>query len=194
MHILRFLVPILLVAAACGDDDEAGTVTADPAETCVLEAASADHEDADDADGHEESDSHEDDASDSHEDDDHTADLVPEFVVDIDMFEFGYSCDLPTLDAGTVLELRFTNIGAVEHEAVIGDMDAQDEAAEAMAEGDDGHDDGHGDGHDVPSITLDSGESGSLVVAFPDAGDLIVGCHIPGHWDSGMRSNFSVGA
>ena len=68
-----------------------------------------------------------------------------ELAVEIDMSEFAYDCELPDIPIGTVVALRFTNVGTVEHEAVVGDFEAQYEAAREMAEGP-GHDQGHGHG------------------------------------------------
>ncbi|MDW3221068.1 MAG: hypothetical protein R8F63_20885 [Acidimicrobiales bacterium] len=139
---------------------------------------------------------------DDHEDDavvdDHDADVVVsvDYVVEIDMLEFGYSCDLPRLDLGTVLEVRMTNIGAVEHEAVFGDLAAQNAAEAEMADASTAASDhdGHGGDHGSPTLVLAPGESGSIVVTMEEPGDMIIGCHVPGHWDAGMRSDYVVSA
>ena len=168
-------------------------------------------DDADEADDHgdetDEADDHGDDAgeADDHGDetdeaDDHGDDaddhgdepLVVDYVVDMDMLEFGYSCNLPAIDAGTVIEFRMVNVGAVEHEAVFGDLAAQDEAEAQMAASS-GDEDAHGDDdHGTPTLVLAPGESGTIVVTFDEPGDMIIGCHVPGHWDAGMRSDYRV--
>jgi uncharacterized cupredoxin-like copper-binding protein len=118
--------------------------------------------------------------------------LVVDHVVDMDMLEFGYSCNLPAIEAGTVIEFRMVNVGAVEHEAVFGDLAAQDEAEAQMAASS-GDEDAHGDDdHGTPTLVLAPGESGTIVVMFDEPGDMIIGCHVPGHWDAGMRSDYLV--
>lgn len=196
------IVLVALVAAACASDDpvsEAGGVG-----VCALErpgeAESALAVDdtrsqsvavvfADE--GHDEEEPHDDeeaphDDEEAPHDEGETAEV--DWVVDIEMNEFAYLCSLPDIELGTTLALHFTNTGAVEHEAVIGDLSVQNEAEAEMLAG--GGGDGHA--HGAPSITLGPGESGTLVVEFDEPGELIIGCHIGGHWDAGMRSDFIV--
>jgi uncharacterized cupredoxin-like copper-binding protein len=90
----------------------------------------------------------------------------------------------------STVRFDFANDGAIVHEAMLGDAHQQDEFA---TEG--GHDGGHAeaDHHgDVHAITLEAGESGSLVVGFDQPGEMMIGCHIPGHWDAGMAATFTV--
>lgn len=73
---------------------------------------------------------------------------------------------------------------------MVGDAHEQEEFASAG-----GHDGGHGEaGHhgDVNAITLEAGEVGSVVVTFDEPGEMMLGCHIPGHWDAGMSAVFTV--
>jgi uncharacterized cupredoxin-like copper-binding protein len=191
-----------MLAAACAADDPIGAFDES---ACSLEPATAagvastseadDHgDDADEADDHgddaDEADDHGDDADEA---DDHSDEpLVADYVVDMDMLEFGYSCNLPAIEAGTVIEFRMVNVGAVEHEAVFGDLAAQDEAEAQMAASS-GDEDAHGDDdHGTPTLVLAPGESGTIVVMFDEPGDMIIGCHVPGHWDAGMRSDYQV--
>ena len=41
-------------------------------------------------------------------------------------------------------------------------------------------------------MTLQPGETDELIVVFDEPGELIIGCHIAGHWDEGMHSSFLV--
>jgi uncharacterized cupredoxin-like copper-binding protein len=123
-----------------------------------------------------------------------------DYVVKMEMREFGYSCSLPTMEQGVTLALQFTNVGIVEHEAVIGDLQEQHDVELQMIEMaamvemglmDAAHDVGGG-GHSVPSITVPAGETQTMIVELDDPGRLMVGCHVPGHWDAGMRADFTV--
>ena len=171
-----------MLAAACAADDPIGAFDES---ACSLEPATA----AGVA-STSEADDHGDDADEA---DDHSDEpLVADYVVDMDMLEFGYSCNLPAVEAGTVIEFRMVNVGAVEHEAVFGDLAAQDEAEAQMAASS-GDEDAHGDDdHGTPTLVLAPGESGTIVVMFDEPGDMIIGCHVPGHWDAGMRSDYQV--
>ena len=207
--VLAVALVTAMLAAACAADDPIGAFDES---ACSLEPATAaglastseadDHGDeTDEADDHGddagEADDHGDetDEADDHGDDadDHGDEpLVVDYVVDMDMLEFGYSCNLPAIDAGTVIEFRMVNVGAVEHEAVFGDLAAQDEAEAQMAASS-GDEDAHGDDdHGTPTLVLAPGESGTIVVTFDEPGDMIIGCHVPGHWDAGMRSDYRV--
>ena len=197
--VLAVALVTAMLAAACAADDPIGAFDES---ACSLEPATAaglastseadDHGDeTDEADDHgddaDEADDHGDDAGD-HGDEP----LVVDYVVDMDMLEFGYSCNLPAIEAGTVIEFRMVNVGAVEHEAVFGDLAAQDEAEAQMAASS-GDEDAHGDDdHGTPTLLLAPGESGTIVVTFDEPGDMIIGCHVPGHWDAGMRSDYRV--
>lgn len=88
--------------------------------------------------------------------------------------------------AGETIEFQFTNDGAVDHEAFIGLAAEQDEHAEAMRSGDD-HADHHGSAVDVPV-----GAAASLSYTFDEAGSLQIGCHEPGHFESGMVADVTV--
>jgi len=46
---------------------------------------------------------------------------------------------------------------------------------------------------DANTLTLEPGETKSLVWQFTEAGKLEVACHIPGHYEAGMRSRVVVG-
>jgi uncharacterized cupredoxin-like copper-binding protein len=46
-------------------------------------------------------------------------------------------------------------------------------------------------GHDN-AISVQPGKSRSLTMTFAEAGDILVGCHEPGHYDAGMKATLSV--
>lgn len=167
-----------IVAAACAADDPIGAFNDS---VCSLDDAQDEPGDrVDEPDDHgEEPDEHE--------------PTVADVVVEMDMLEFGYSCDLPPIEVGTVVEFHMTNVGQVEHEAVFGDLAAQNEAEAQMAEVDTDADHGD-DAHGTPTLVLAPDESGTIVVSFDEPGAFIIGCHVPGHWAAGMRSDYDVTA
>lgn len=50
----------------------------------------------------------------------------------------------------------------------------------------------HSHGDEVPSLYLEAGGRGILEVTFDEPTELLIGCHVPGHWAAGMRGTLSV--
>lgn len=115
-----------------------------------------------------------------------------ELVVAVEMNDFGYEIDETTIPVGSTVRFDFVNVGVVEHEAMFGTMHQQEEFAGSGGHG--GHADEDADDHHgtVPAITLGPGDRGSLVVEFDEAGEIMIGCHLPGHWDAGMVTSLTV--
>lgn len=116
-------------------------------------------------------------------------------AIEIKMGEFFFAPRGLSVPVGVPVTFRVANPGVIDHELVIGDAHAQDEAEEAMrsmsghtGHGTTGH---HGDA--VPSVYLRPGESSELTVTFSKKGELLIGCHVPGHWAAGMRGTLAVG-
>lgn len=116
-------------------------------------------------------------------------------AIEVKMGEFFFAPRGLSVPVGVPVTLLVTNPGVVDHELVIGDAHAQDEAEEAMrsASGHTGHGANGHHGDAVPSIYLRPGESGELTVTFSRKGELLIGCHIPGHWAAGMQGTLAVG-
>ena len=88
---------------------------------------------------------------------------------------------------GETVRFELTNEGDAVHEFLIGDEAAQAEFEEEMASGEMQHDTDAG-------VAVDPGETESFEYTFPDtAGEILAGCHEPGHYDGGMVANISVG-
>ena len=98
-------------------------------------------------------------------------------VVEMAMSEYAYGPASISVAAGQEVRFVFRNDGSVPHEAVIGDDDVQSEA---------GHAD-H-DAHGAASVQVQPGGTASLVYRFDEPGDVLIGCHIPGHYESGMQA------
>ncbi|MBA2453766.1 MAG: heavy metal translocating P-type ATPase [Chloroflexia bacterium] len=93
------------------------------------------------------------------------------------------------VQAGETVAFIVTNSGALEHELVIGDEGVQEEHAADMVGGDEA--DGHGDESGY-SIEVAPGETRTLIYTFEEAGPLLYGCHVPGHYEAGMVGNITV--
>jgi len=98
-------------------------------------------------------------------------------TVKVEMTDNKFSIDELTVPVGAEITFVFHNSGAVGHEAVIGDQHMQDEHTSNGA-------------HDMdPASTVEVGRDRTerLTYTFASAGNLIVGCHQPGHYESGMK-------
>lgn len=90
--------------------------------------------------------------------------------------------------AGQVIRFEVTNSGQVRHEFFIGTLEAHDEHAEEMRERE------HADEvHANPAaLRLEPGATGTLEYTLDAAGELLVGCHEPGHYEAGMVAPITV--
>lgn len=78
-------------------------------------------------------------------------------------------------------EVRFVvrNLDPIDHEFILGDQEVQDR----HERGTDPH---HGA---IPGeVSVAAGETAETVYRFGEPGTLLIGCHLPGHWDYGMRA------
>jgi uncharacterized cupredoxin-like copper-binding protein len=87
---------------------------------------------------------------------------------------------------GETVTFRVANTGNLPHDFTIGDEAVQDEHEEEMRGGE-----MHG-GDDPNAVFLEAGETKDLTFTFTEAGTLIVGCHVPGHYVAGMRGSLTV--
>jgi len=93
---------------------------------------------------------------------------------------------------GETVLFHVVNGGLVVHEAVVGDQAVQDawESAEAgTVDAPPGPTPAVSVPPDVAGlrVVVESGERADALFTVPGAGDLIIGCHIPGHSAKGMR-------
>jgi uncharacterized cupredoxin-like copper-binding protein len=51
---------------------------------------------------------------------------------------------------------------------------------------------GHSTHDHANSVSVEPGQTQTLELTFARAGTLEVGCHVPGHWDAGMRGTITV--
>ena len=91
-----------------------------------------------------------------------------------------------TVQAGETVRFEVTNAGQIVHEFLIGDEDAQEQFEMEMSEGD-------GMAHDTDAgVSVEPGESATFEYTFAEAGELLAGCHEPGHYDGGMVGTITV--
>lgn len=102
----------------------------------------------------------------------------------ITMRDNDFSRPIITAPAGKTVTFTFTNKGKVKHEAFIGDSAAQAKHHDEVAAGK--------PTTGGPSLTLEPGATGTLTYTFGPPGTLILGCHIPGHYEAGMHSQINV--
>ena len=115
---------------------------------------------------------------------DDTASAASERTIEVTMTDLAFTPTSITVADGETVRVRFTNDGALPHDAFVGDAEAQDAHEAEMAESAGGHG-GHGAGAD-DAVTVEPGETGELLVTGTASGDLLIGCHQPGHYEAGM--------
>lgn len=108
-------------------------------------------------------------------------------VVEIEMIEMAFDPDVIDITSGETVRFRFHNGGQAIHDAVVGDLDLQEEQDAAMAAGDTPP----ADSGQV--LIVAPGDTADMVYTAGPAGTLIIGCHQPGHWNAGMRADLNVG-
>lgn len=114
-------------------------------------------------------------------------DQSPARVVEVTMADIRFGTESLAVEAGEIIEFRFTNDGQIPHDAFIGDAAAQAQHDLEMA-GMEGHD------HAMPGgVTVQPGATESLTYTFDAAGEMEIGCHQPGHYSAGMKIDVTVG-
>lgn len=85
--------------------------------------------------------------------------------------------------AGTTVKFVVENRDPIDHEFLIGDQAVQD----AHEEGTEAH-----HGAKPGEISVPAGETRTTTYTFEEPGKLLIGCHLPTHWDYGMRGEITV--
>ena len=106
-------------------------------------------------------------------------------TIEIEMRDIAFSPDKVDVRAGEKIRFVFTNTGQLTHDAFIGDAAAQEKHEKDMRGG---HD--HGEGADA--ISVRPGKKAQLVHTFDRAGQVLIGCHEPGHYTGGMKVTVNV--
>lgn len=91
-----------------------------------------------------------------------------------------------TVAPGETVRFEVTNAGATVHEFLIGDEGDQAEFEAQMTSGATHHQTHAG-------ISIAPGQTETFEYTFPDAeGEVLAGCHEPGHYDGGMIATITI--
>lgn len=116
-------------------------------------------------------------------------------TVEIEMRDIAYVPTSVDVKRGETVRFVFTNKGAVAHDAFIGDKAAQDDHEMKMRDmsstsmADHG---ASGSGGASNGITVEPGATGELTYTFDSTGEVLIGCHQPGHYEAGMKLALNV--
>lgn len=125
-------------------------------------------------------------------------------TVDVVMDDIVFRPDSISVAAGETITFRFTNAGAITHDAFLGDAAEQAEheaemaaaAATTTMAGMDGMDGMHGtDSHAEHlgnAVTVQPGDTQTFTHTFAAGEVLEIGCHQPGHYVAGMKITLQV--
>lgn len=91
--------------------------------------------------------------------------------------------DTFAFEAGTTVEFVVENADPIDHEFLIGDEDVQ----RAHEEGTEAH-----HGARPGEISVPAGETRTTTYTFEEPGTLLIGCHLPTHYEYGMRGKIEV--
>lgn len=104
-------------------------------------------------------------------------------TVEIDMHYSRYSQEELRVYEGTLVRFVLTNRDPIHHELIVGDEDVHT-AHEA------GHDAFH---PPVPGeVSVDAGDEGFTAYLFDEPGTVVFGCHLPRHFEYGMKGLITV--
>ena len=113
------------------------------------------------------------------------ASSAPEGVVEIPV-TIRHSRFVPStisVPAGTEVRFAVTNTDPIHHELIVGDQSVQDK----HENGTEAH---HGA---IPGeVSVPADQVAMTTYVFDTPGKLLMGCHLPGHWDYGMRGQITV--
>lgn len=122
-------------------------------------------------------------------------------TIDVVMDDIAFRPDAIRVAAGETITFRFTNAGAITHDAFLGDAAEQAEHEAEMAEmaatttmgGMDGMHgtDSHAE-HLGNAITVQPGDTQTFTHTFAAGEVLEIGCHQPGHYEAGMKITLQV--
>lgn len=99
------------------------------------------------------------------------------------------------VEVGETVTFVVTNSGDAVHEFVLGNETYQEEHEEEMSGGDE-HGEGHGGSEmedESNAVSVAPGATQEITWTFTEAGEVLFGCHEPGHYDGGMVGAIEVG-
>lgn len=100
------------------------------------------------------------------------------------------------VEAGETIRFRVSNPTSIEHELLIADQHGQAERGEEMMDRGAMHGEEMMDGAEMHGadngVSLAPGESKELTMTFMEPGELLMGCHVDGHYEAGMSGVVTV--
>ena len=107
-------------------------------------------------------------------------------TIEVEMRDIAFAPTAVDVRAGEKVRFVFKNTGQLTHDAFIGDQAAQDRHERDMRSG-------HGDhGKGADAVTVKPGKRKQLTYTFDQPGQLLIGCHQPGHYTGGMKAAINV--
>jgi uncharacterized cupredoxin-like copper-binding protein len=106
-------------------------------------------------------------------------------IVRVELQDFSLTPDATDLKADTPYLFEVTNAGQATHEFVIEQAGEVDEPLEMERAGDE---------VEAEIEDIAPGQSKTLLWTFAEAGDYQMACHVPGHYEAGMKTTFAVTA
>ena len=93
---------------------------------------------------------------------------------------------------GETIRFLLENPTVAPHDFTLGDMDAQMHHHEEMSAGM-GHEHGGAGADGMPgAVSLEPGQTAEVIATFDEPGEVLIGCHVPGHWEAGMRGSVLI--
>lgn len=103
---------------------------------------------------------------------------------------FRFDPDAIRVASGEVVTFKVTNDGNIPHDFVLGGTAVQDEHEEEMQN----MTDSTSMSHDEPNaFVIDPGETKEMTWRMTETGEIIMGCHQPGHFAAGMQGTIEIG-
>ncbi len=107
-------------------------------------------------------------------------------TVEVEMRDIAFAPTTVDIRAGEKVRFVFKNTGRVTHDAFIGDEAAQEDHEREMREGHGNH------GKGSNAVSVAPGKTAQLVYTFDRPGQLVIGCHQPGHFTGGMKAAINI--
>lgn len=107
----------------------------------------------------------------------------PPVVVPVEMLDRSFSPASFRFAQGSVVVFRFHNGTKEQHQAAVGDAIFQQDRVGGQLDPNDPL---------VNTVVVQPGATADLPYRMDVPGDLLIGCHEPGHWEAGMKATITV--
>jgi uncharacterized cupredoxin-like copper-binding protein len=107
-------------------------------------------------------------------------------TIEVEMRDIAFAPTAVDVRAGETVRFVFRNTGQVTHDAFLGDAAAQDAHEKEMREGHADHAAGS------TAVSVKPGKTAQITYTFDRPGQLLLGCHQPGHYTGGMKAAVNI--